>query len=327
MLRTLIAVLTVLVVIARGAAIGHPAESTGNYVLHEKRSSASAIASHWRRGDRIDSDAIVPVRIGLKQNNIEVGNQRLFEISHPASPDYGKHLTPEEVTELFAPSRDTVQAVRDWLVETGVDPRVIGHSDNKGWLAADIPAKDAERLFRAELHEYENSHNGDLRVGCDSYHLPDHLTKHIEYVTPGVKFSAPLKKRNVKRSESWGPRPKPHWQPMPHGPWSPPPRAASLPEDLRACGVNITPPCWRALYGIPLATLDQPENAPGVYEQGSYYAVADIQDYFATYQPRVPQGTKPILKSIDGGYAPVPVNSSGNNGEADIDFDISISLL
>lgn len=87
MLRTFAAVLITLAVTVRGAVIGQTAKSNGNYVLHEERTSANAIANRWRQGNRVNSESIVPVRIGLRQNNIEMGNQRLFEISHPASPD------------------------------------------------------------------------------------------------------------------------------------------------------------------------------------------------------------------------------------------------
>jgi len=32
--------------------------------------------------------------------------------------------------------------------------------------------------------------------------------------------------------------------------------AAALPPDLQACGVNMTPTCIRALYNIPIATIN-----------------------------------------------------------------------
>lgn len=252
-------------------------------------------------------------------------------ISHPQSQDFGKHLTSDEVHDLFAPSEHAVKAVRDWLIEAGIDARAIAHSDNKGWLAADVPAEHAERLFRAQLHEYEHTETGAVRIGCDSYHLPGHLRKHIDYVTPGVKLSAPLQKRSLKRGERLGARPYPgrtqNWSPLPHQPWHIPPPAYNLSADLSACGVNITPPCLRALYGIPVAHINDSVNSLGLYEQGDYYSGADIDSYFASFQTRVPQGTRPILKSIDGGVAPVVASNPNNGGESDIDIDITISLI
>lgn len=47
------------------------------YTLHEKRSSLPRL---WARGDRVNSDAIVPIRIGLTQSNLENGYAHLMEV-------------------------------------------------------------------------------------------------------------------------------------------------------------------------------------------------------------------------------------------------------
>ena len=114
---------------------------------------------------------------------------------------------------------------------------------------------------------------------------------------------------------------------MPTQPWHVPPPAHSLAPELQGCGVNITPPCLRALYGIPVAHINDSVNTLGVFAQGDYYSGEDIDSYFATYQPRVPQGTRPVLKSVDGATTDVESTDPNNTGESDIDFDITISLV
>lgn len=161
----LIAAVGALALAAQASARAVPANGLSNHVLHEKREVK--LSQRWRRDSRLEPDAIVPVRIGLKQNNLDLGAERLMSISHPDSEHYGKHLSEEEVHDLFAPSDDTVNAVRDWLISSSIDARVIAHSDNKGWLAADIPAEDAESLFQMELYEFEHSDTGEFdRMLC-----------------------------------------------------------------------------------------------------------------------------------------------------------------
>jgi tripeptidyl-peptidase I len=87
--------------------------------------------------------------------------------SHPSSPNFGKHWTPEQVHSKFAPSEDAVEAVRAWLIDSGIDDDQVVHSDNKGWLALDIPAHKAERLFNTEYYEHEHDMYESLRIGCD----------------------------------------------------------------------------------------------------------------------------------------------------------------
>jgi hypothetical protein len=70
---------------------------------------------------------------------------------------------------MFTPSEEIVDAVRDCLVAFGIKDDSIVHSENKGWLALDIPAWQAENLFNTEYHEHVHSTSGQVRVGCDEY--------------------------------------------------------------------------------------------------------------------------------------------------------------
>lgn len=307
----------VLLLLSIGSA--SPITSSG-WELHETKSHAAR--SLQRRSSSVDPNAIIPIKIGLTQSNLDRGYSELMDVSHPASPDYGKHLSTSEVNHLFAPSGDSVDVVRKWLGEVSdVDKSKILLSINRGWLAVDLPVHDAERAFSTHYYEYEDR-NGHLRIGCDAYYLPRHVRPHVDYVTPGVRSSPILKKQTVKRSSpTWGPGPgkrPPHWDPHHHGPWHIPPGAQGLPSDLQDCGRNITPVCIRALYGIPMAHLNDSLNSLGLYEGGDYYAQADLDSFFTQYAANVPNGTAPIPAFIDGAQAPVLPGDPTNTGESDM---------
>lgn len=147
-------------------------------------------------------------------------------------------------------------------------------------------------------------------------------------------MSATLKKRTRKRDGQWGPShwnpkgPKPSpWGPWNGEPWHMPPAAGGLPPDVQNCGVNITPPCWRALYGLPMPHINDSVNALGLFEQGDYFSQSDVSMYYAKYAPNVPPSTAPRVLSVDGGEAPVAASSDLNGGESDIDIDIVTSLI
>jgi hypothetical protein len=57
--------------------------------------------------------------------------------------------------------------VTQWLVDFGIDPRRITHSDNKGWLAFDATTEEAEGLLHAEYHLYEHTTMGHVTAACD----------------------------------------------------------------------------------------------------------------------------------------------------------------
>jgi tripeptidyl-peptidase-1 len=52
-----------------------PTPST--YALHEKRSSMPRL---WSRGNRVERDAILPIRAGLTQNNLENAEMHLMDV-------------------------------------------------------------------------------------------------------------------------------------------------------------------------------------------------------------------------------------------------------
>jgi tripeptidyl-peptidase-1 len=305
------------------AAAAVSALPSNHYVVHEARRTTGMRRGVWKRASRAAGDSILPLRIGLTQSNLDVAYDRLMDITHPSSENYGKHLTQDEVIDLFAPQEESITAVREWLVQSGVNGTRIKHYKTKGWLSIDMPVREAEKLFQTQYHEVE--HQGTIRLGCDEYSVPKHIQEHIDYITPGVKLSPPLRKRSVVTPYG---RKRKSFQLL-QDPQSFFHIAASveLPLNLQGCAQNFTPVCYQALYDIPANNTALPGNSVGLYESGDIYAQEDSDAFFAKYAPYIPNGTHPIPAFIDGAEAPVAVDSEFNGGESEIDIDIISSLV
>lgn len=87
--------------------------------------------------------------------------------SHPASPNYGKHWTSKEVADAFAPTEETTEAVRNWLISSGISRSRIAHSDNKGWFAFNASVDEVESLLKTQYHQYEDSETGHSIPACE----------------------------------------------------------------------------------------------------------------------------------------------------------------
>ena len=59
------------------AALSNAIPTSVKHVLHEKRNQPP---SDWVKGARVDSDAVLPMRIGLAQNNLDKGYDFLMEV-------------------------------------------------------------------------------------------------------------------------------------------------------------------------------------------------------------------------------------------------------
>ncbi|EHK20964.1 uncharacterized protein TRIVIDRAFT_192452 [Trichoderma virens Gv29-8] len=257
----------------------------GGHIVHEKRSVPNS-----KLHKRVSPDVVLPVRVGLKQNAraLEEAENWLTEVSHPDSSLYGKHWTLDEVVEAFKPSDDAIETVAAWLIKSGIAKERITHSDNKVWLAFDATTKEVESLLHTE---YFHDDQDRALVAAHEYHLPEHVSEHVDYITPGLSKKPAL-------------------------------------DDVSTCDQVITPHCLQALYNFkapdPHARVSK-NNSLGIFEQGDVYAQEDFNAFFAEYTPSIPNGTHPILNSIDGGEAPVSQGNAG--GESNLDFELAYPII
>lgn len=97
------------------------------------------------------------------------------------------------------------------------------------------------------------------------------------------------------------------------------------PNSTAQCGTWITPACLKALYDIPNATLNQPENTLGIFAFEDYYDQEDLDLFYKYFAPWVREGTHPSLAGLNGAKGRAPTKDGGV--EAIVDLDIAYGLL
>ncbi|KAI0366291.1 subtilisin-like protein [Pilatotrama ljubarskyi] len=286
-------------------------------VRHESR---SAIPRGWAPVRRAESDSVIPLRIGLAQANLAALEEYLLDVSHPESPNYGEHWSPAKVAQTFRPSAETVDTVRGWLVDSGIDAGRVRLNPSGGWLLANVTVAEAEELLGTEYYVYEHAESGHKQVGCDrAYHLPEHVSKHVELVTPTLHFDAKVKKRSTK-SKVGNPG---------SGPVSPKTtgQIKNIFNQLQNCDEQITPICVRALYNFEYIPIVPNKNSIGIVEYTPQaYVPSDMDMFFGNFSPSQ-VGQRPQLISIDGGTIDVGFGGFDVNGESNLDLQYSMSLV
>ena len=132
--------------------------------VFEKRSASE---KRWARRGRLDGDLVIPLRIGLKQNNLGRIEEELLAVSDPTSAHYGKHWTPQEVIDFFAPSEETVSLVSDWLHAAGLDKQRHRLTNGRTWLHINATISEVEELLGTEYYWHEHT-NGARNLGKTS---------------------------------------------------------------------------------------------------------------------------------------------------------------
>lgn len=159
---------------------------------------------------------------------------------------------------------------------------------------------------------------GYAHTKLNRYHVPAQLSEHIDFIYPGVVMA-----------ESKGPR-RERRQP---GPQERKTRSMSRYRHERRqqpnCSEIATPECIAKLYDIPPADKAHHHNSMGFFQKGSWYQEGDLDLFFKTYAPHIPQGTRPLNLSInqavwhyneDDPYVSQP-------DEADLDLDVAYPII
>ncbi|EMD33171.1 hypothetical protein CERSUDRAFT_98768 [Gelatoporia subvermispora B] len=308
-----------ILVLAYGFYLAFAGPSISPRVAHEVRRYAPAPWTPVRRAER---DTLLPLRIGLKQSNLGSLEEYLFNVSHPESPNYGKHWTPAQVTETFRPSVEAVDAVREWLLTSGLDPDRIELGPTGGWIHATVTTGEAEDLLGTEYYVYRSGKDTEEHLACEgAYHLPEHVSKHVDIVTPTLHFDLKMKRSGLPGSV-------PRISQPGAGAVSPklvgPINDVSILTELEDCNNQITLPCLRALYGFEYSPVATDKNSLGIVEYTpNVYIPRDPDQFFSNYS-KSQVGERPTLVSIDGGT--INVNETDINFFAESNLDLQYAM-
>ncbi|KAL1939834.1 hypothetical protein VTO73DRAFT_9534 [Trametes versicolor] len=295
-------------------------------VLHEHRRS---LPSGWSLHRRADPEITLPLSIALVQSNIDNLEDYLLDIADPDSPNYGMHWTPARVRDTFRPSQESVDVVHTWLASDGVHPERVQFSPDGMHLRVDVSVSEAERLLATEYYVYQHE-DGSEHLACQrGYHLPEHVSRHVELVKPTIQFtsagsSGPV--TSIKRSDSRRSLARRAGAHKPSGVASYPAKTITG-DPLDHCDEQVTLDCLRALYDFYYDLQAPDQNSIGVVELGAQnYNGHDLDLFFQKFNiGRL--NDRPKLISIDGGKENVTQTDDGLIGEANLDFELVMGLL
>ncbi|KAK8041507.1 subtilisin-like protein [Apiospora phragmitis] len=296
-----------LLVLAALTAASPTSRRATDHVTHEKRHQLPVV---WAKREKVDGRAVLPLRIGLKQRNLDRADELLDQ-----SGDYAQHWTPRQIADMFAPSQEVVDSVRAWLAESGIDPRRIGVSESRSWISVNATVAEVESLIQTDYHVYEHS-SGHLHVASGSYSVPAYLSaEHIDFIMPTLHFDAKRCREDI--GQNTGTLAK----------LGPQTGMSKIIKKLEDCDTQIVPDCLRALYHLPPGTPAQPGNSCGIveYTPQSYHP-ADLDLFFANLSKKE-VGDRPILDSIDGGTIQQNLTDPNLFVESALDLEYAMALV
>ncbi|KAM3449277.1 hypothetical protein MY3296_007053 [Beauveria thailandica] len=279
-----------------------------------------SLSNNWQNEGSLPDDTQIPVRIALKQSNLDKGMDYLLTVSDPESPKYGQHFTKQQVIDLFAPADSTVDAVKKWLVKSGISASSITTSNSKGFLDFVTTSGELNKLLQGNYKIYNHVNGKSSQIMSENYTIPGAVSSHIDFIAPALGL--PSRTSKSRRSAPIIPSPvKP--TPLPQQIVR---ELTAAPNDTNRCADYVTPKCIKAMYNIPNGKLSNPSNRLGLFESDDeYFQQGDLSTFFALFAAYIPATFAPKVDLINWGSSkPNPANAEG---EAALDFDVSYPVI
>ena len=210
-----------------------------------------AVPKGWEESRAAWSDETIFLRVALKQHHSRSHalDQAVLDLSTPGHPNYGMHMTRDELRSYTAPSDDAVSAVTSWLQQHAIEPRV-----DHDWVSFTTTVGTANKLLGTRFAWYQCLQAaGAPALRALSYSVPDHVAAHIDLVQPTTRFG----NLGARKSSVFDIHALKFEDVV-----IPDTREAFVEglEDIAACTSTVTPDCLRSLYNIHYMPAAPGEN-------------------------------------------------------------------
>ncbi|PIL23443.1 hypothetical protein GSI_14754 [Ganoderma sinense ZZ0214-1] len=254
---------------------------------------------------KANQEHTLTLRIALVQNNATGLEKALYDVSNPASENYGRHLTKAEVEALVAPAAESVEKVQAWLSKNNITTETISPSGDM--LKIQVPVSQANALLSADYNEYTHDTTNQTRFRTLTYALPETVKDHVAFIYPTTQFIEPVQRNG------------PVFKVVDL------PRVGKRTRSKRAvdssCNTQITPACLQELYNIPTTAASASANSLGV--SGFINEIpnkSDLSEFLSVLRPDATAGTFDIV-AIDGG-----ITNTNSQGTVEATLDVQYTV-
>ncbi|XP_070698766.1 tripeptidyl-peptidase 1 [Pempheris klunzingeri] len=217
------------------------------------------IPQDWTRVGRVDPAEELELTFALKQQNIDLLEERLRLVSDPDSAQYGKYLTLEEVSSLVRPSGRTQKVVQQWLQSHGITNCLTVRTWD--FLQCAMTAEVAETLLPgSKFHRYVRDGHSIVRSSAP-YSVHDDVHQHLDFV--GGLHRLPPKGQDLSKASS------------------------NRKQRQSEAGVHlgVTPAILRARYNLTATDVGTAQNNSQAVAQflEQYYSPADLAEFMSMF--------------------------------------------
>ena len=266
-------------------------------VVHE---AIPVVPTDWSHVGAPAPSQTMILQIALQQQNLDQLETKIYAVSTPGNPSYGKYMEGDDVRAMIAPSSQAGPAVEAWLQSFGVTSI---NSDGE-WVTFAAPVETANKLLSTQFNYYQS--DGITKLRTTEYSVPKNISQYIDFVTPTTYFGkttaqlprVPAAKRMLEERE-----------------------VSNSTSDAAidsSCKRSITPACLKEVYNIGNYTPDAKSGS--VIAFGSFLNESARTQDLSLFQKKfnIPAQSFSV-QLINGGVDEQAPNN--NHGEANLDVE------
>jgi tripeptidyl-peptidase-1 len=138
-----------------------------------------SVAGPATRGEMLE------LTFAVRQSGTGALLDALMRTSRPASPEYGRHLSLEDVNALTAPDPAHLEAVASFIRRHGAEPRAA--TPNSDFVTAVVPVEVAEVMLSTRYVRLVHNRSGaEVSRAPSGYSLPEDVAAAVDFVAPTV---------------------------------------------------------------------------------------------------------------------------------------------
>lgn len=160
----------------------------------EHMESSKSVQNRFNKKDIIDKSEYHEVVFAIRQRNIDILVDMLYEISNPESYLYGKYLTREELSNITSTKQSSMY-IKSFLSDSGVSISEISRYGE--YIHAHASILLWEKLFDTEFHLFQHKNSNKEYIRTLQYSLPEEFVPHVSAVFYTIHFPLLLEKRNT----------------------------------------------------------------------------------------------------------------------------------
>lgn len=246
------------------------------------------------------------IALRARQQNLDLFEQTLSDVSNPYHSKYGRHLTRQEVKDMLN-ATEAASVVHRWLLSSGIGYEDIENDEE--WINFKTTIYQMEKILNTTFYSYQDPTSNYQVIRTLKYSVPEEVASRIDMIHPTTRF--PLIKpaydgiHNIKF-------------------------LGSQLENINAsCNVSITPTCLQNLYNITsYMSLVNSTNLGFVGVVGflnQYPQYADLVKFQEQMAPWA-NGNNFTWTSINDGHLDQPSSSESQEANLDIQYITTLTF-